>query len=166
MKKDKNKKFSKFQTIFDFKWLFYDFVKLTAIIPALIAYRPKYYYINKEVKKDFKHNPTIIASNHNSLKDPLTMLIMFYYRRVGIIGTKELFNTRFKKALFTGFNCIKIDKDNVSLQTFRQVNETIRRGHSVAEIAEMLGIAEGTVSSRLSRARNKLQEELKGDENR
>jgi RNA polymerase sigma-70 factor (ECF subfamily) len=30
----------------------------------------------------------------------------------------------------------------------------------------MLDIAEGTVSSRLSRARNKLQEELKGDEKR
>ena len=39
------------------------------------------------------------------------------------------------------------------------------QGFSVAEIAEMLEIAEGTVSSRLSRARNKLQEELKGDEN-
>ena len=38
------------------------------------------------------------------------------------------------------------------------------QGFSVAEIAEMLGIAEGTVSSRLSRARTKLQEELKGDE--
>ena len=40
------------------------------------------------------------------------------------------------------------------------------QGFSVTEIADMLGIAEGTVSSRLSRARNKLQEELKGDESR
>ena len=40
------------------------------------------------------------------------------------------------------------------------------QGFSVTEISSMLGIAEGTVSSRLSRARNKLQEELKGDESR
>lgn len=40
------------------------------------------------------------------------------------------------------------------------------QGFSVTEIAGILGIAEGTVSSRLSRARNKLQEELKGDESR
>ena len=40
------------------------------------------------------------------------------------------------------------------------------QGFSVTEIADTLGIAEGTVSSRLSRARNKLQEELKGDERR
>ncbi len=38
------------------------------------------------------------------------------------------------------------------------------QGFSVMEIAEMLQIAEGTVSSRLSRAREKLQKELKGDD--
>ena len=38
------------------------------------------------------------------------------------------------------------------------------QGFNVTEIADMLQIAEGTVSSRLSRARDKLQKELKGDD--
>ena len=38
------------------------------------------------------------------------------------------------------------------------------QGYGVTEIAEMLRIAEGTVSSRLSRARARLKKELKGDE--
>ncbi len=38
------------------------------------------------------------------------------------------------------------------------------QGFTVTEISDMLQIAEGTVSSRLSRAREKLQKELKGDE--
>ena len=37
------------------------------------------------------------------------------------------------------------------------------QGYSVVEISEMLGVAEGTVSSRLSRARNKIIKELKGE---
>lgn len=37
------------------------------------------------------------------------------------------------------------------------------QGYSVAEISEMMNVAEGTVSSRLSRARKKLEEEMKGD---
>lgn len=38
------------------------------------------------------------------------------------------------------------------------------QGYGVAEIASMLEISEGTVSSRLSRARARLQNELKGDD--
>ena len=37
------------------------------------------------------------------------------------------------------------------------------QGYGVSEIAEMLEIAEGTVSSRLSRARGRLSKELKGE---
>lgn len=38
------------------------------------------------------------------------------------------------------------------------------QGYGVTEIASMLDISEGTVSSRLSRARSRLQKDLKGDE--
>ncbi len=38
------------------------------------------------------------------------------------------------------------------------------QGYGVSEIASMLDISEGTVSSRLSRARSRLQSDLKGDE--
>lgn len=38
------------------------------------------------------------------------------------------------------------------------------QGYGVSEISEMLDISEGTVSSRLSRARTRLQNDLKGDD--
>ena len=38
------------------------------------------------------------------------------------------------------------------------------QGYGVGDISEMLDISEGTVSSRLSRARNRLQNDLKGDD--
>ena len=37
------------------------------------------------------------------------------------------------------------------------------QGYSVTEISEMLSVAEGTVSSRLSRARTRMSKELKGE---
>ena len=39
------------------------------------------------------------------------------------------------------------------------------QGYGVSDVAQILGIAEGTVSSRLSRARSRLQNELKGEDN-
>ena len=40
------------------------------------------------------------------------------------------------------------------------------QGYGIAEMAEMLGVPEGTISSRLSRARSKLEVLLKGDDAR
>ena len=37
------------------------------------------------------------------------------------------------------------------------------QGYGIAEISQMLGVPEGTISSRLSRARKKLEELLKGE---
>lgn len=58
-------------------------------------------------------------------------------------------------SLASAVNALKPEFKEVVLLFYYQ-------GYSVAEIADMLQIAEGTVSSRLSRARNRLQEELKG----
>ena len=62
-----------------------------------------------------------------------------------------------KNALAEAVHSLKAEFKEVVLLFYYQ-------GYSVAEIAEMLDIAEGTVSSRLSRARNRLEKELKGED--
>ena len=94
----------------------YDFVKVTGFIPISLVLRSKFIYKNKECKKEFKKDPIMIAANHRGFLDPFLIVSTFYFKRVGIIATKELFNTKFKKALFTGFRAIYIDKDNVSIK--------------------------------------------------
>lgn len=139
MKKKKNrkqKKFNKIQSLFDYKYFFYDFVKLTGFIPALLIFRMKYYFINKSQKKEFKNSPCIIVANHSSFFDPFIMVSAFYYKRVSLVATKDLFNTKFKSFLFKAFGCILVDKDNVSMKTFKGVNDTILRGHSVGVFPE------------------------------
>lgn len=137
MKKRKNKKkLNKIASLFDYQCFFYDFVKITGILPALLFLRMKSIFLNKITKKRLKKEPCIIVSNHNSFLDPLILLTTFYYKRIGIVATKELFNTRFKNRLFTSFGCIYVDKENVSIKTFKQVKERILRGHSVGIFPE------------------------------
>ena len=69
----------------------------------------------------------------------------------------EIGSTADRYALAEAVNRLRPEFKEVVLLFYYQ-------GFSVTEIARMLEIAEGTVSSRLSRARNKLQQELKGDE--
>lgn len=135
-KSKKQKKFNKLQALFDYKYFFYDFVKITGFLPALLFFRMKYCFVNKEQKKEFKNNPCIIIANHHSFLDPFIMVSAFYYKRVGLVATKDLFNTKFKSFLFKAFGCILVDKDNVSMKTFKGVNDAILRGHSVGVFPE------------------------------
>ncbi len=67
-----------------------------------------------------------------------------------IPGPDEFRQAEEKQALMAAVNRLPADFKDVVLLHYYQ-------GYGVAEIAVMLGIAEGTVSSRLSRARSKLQ---------
>lgn len=137
-KKKKNKKLNKFCSLFDYKYFLYDFLKVTGFLSALLIFRNKTIFVNKEYKKEFKRKPVMIASNHSSFIDPLVMLAFFYYKRVSIIATKDLFEGKFKHFLFTHvFQAICVDKENVSIKTFRQVGDVLNnRGHSVVIFPE------------------------------
>lgn len=121
--------------IIDLKWAFVFFVKVTGFIPIMLFLRPKYYYPSKETKKEFKRTSCIIASNHSSLQDPFYLVSVMYFKRLSIVATKELFEG-FKGLIFRGFRAIRIDKDAASLSTFKQVNNVIKDGHSVAVFPE------------------------------
>lgn len=74
-----------------------------------------------------------------------------------IPGPDEISRMEEKQALMESINKLAPDFREVVLLHYYQ-------GFGIAEIAQMLGIAEGTVSSRLSRARTKLQNTMKGEE--
>ena len=50
------KKRSKLSAIFDIRYIFYDFVKLTGVIPILLIFRLKTYCFNKKKKEEMRKN--------------------------------------------------------------------------------------------------------------
>ena len=136
------KKVNKFKSFFDFSFFGYDFVKVTGIVPAMLFYRVKKIYINKDQKKDFNKNSVIIAANHSDFLDPILLALGFYNKRLGIVATKELFDTPIKNAFFSFSHVIKVDKEKPSIKTFKEVKKVVDNGHSIAIFPE------GTVHDR------------------
>lgn len=130
-KQRKNKKISKFFKIFDYRIFGYEFIKVTGGLPIVIYLRLKKLYINKKIKKFLNHKPYLIAANHTGYLDIMIVANTFWRRRLRFIATKDVFNTKVKSALFTMFGCIKVDKQNVSMETFKKITDTLNRGHCV-----------------------------------
>ena len=117
--------------IFDPKMFLYDFIKWTGALPTLLFLRQKRKYVNGKKQKGLFRGSAIIVSNHNSFLDPIIVSAAFWSKRCGFIATKDLFSTKFRKKLFTGFGCIEVDKQNVSVALFKKTTEVLDRGHSI-----------------------------------
>ena len=115
--------------------LAYDFVKITAAIPALLWLRPKWLSVAKESR--FIRTAALVVGNHNTFYDPIALMVAMYYSRLRFVATEELFEGKFKRFLFGKvFRCIPIDRQNMRMQTFRQVNSALKNNEIVAMFPE------------------------------
>lgn len=130
MKKSANGK----APLFSLKYLFYDFVKVTAVLPGLIWFRPKIIYVNENAKKRIRGGALVI-SNHLGFFDPLYLQFGIWYRRHHFICLKEFFESR-ASWLFKSFLCIPIDKHNFSINSFREIIEHLDNGELVTMFPE------------------------------
>lgn len=116
--------------VFSFKYLFYDFVRVTAALPGLIWYRPKRVYVSEKAKHTLKGGALIIC-NHISLVDPMYIMLALPERRHHFIAWKLLFEGKFRALLFNGFLCIPVEKDRIGLNTFKRIVGLLQRGNVV-----------------------------------
>ncbi len=134
-KKKRNKPFSYF---------LYDFAKVTAGPPGLIAFRPKTWYENKAAKKKIRGGALLIA-NHLGATDPIVLMISIWYRRHHFICLKEILRTPVKNWLFRRFHCIPIDRENFGMDSLRDIVAHLKdeklvcmfpEGHVTAQASE------------------------------
>lgn len=134
--KHKNKKRNIFLRIFDIQYLFYDFVKLTGIIPILIFLRLKINYLEEKKEKGLFKGPAIIISNHTGTFDIIVILSLFWNRRISFVAKKDLFKKKIGNFFFKGVKAISLDNENVSLDVIKKAENAIYRGHLVGIFPE------------------------------
>ena len=117
--------------LFSFRYFLFDFVKLTATLPTLIALRPRWHYENKEAHKKIRGAAMTVA-NHQSYLDPINMLLAIWYRRLHMVATEHLFASRLGNWFFRKMLCIPVDKENFNMQTFREVGKMCIRDRAKA----------------------------------
>ena len=110
-------------------------MKVTGIVPAWIWLRPKVIYAGEGKPYDPK-GAALVVSNHISVSDPVSIMLLYWKRRFRFLATKDLFASKFKTALFNYMHCIKVDKDKFSLNTLREVTDALKGGEIVAIFPE------------------------------
>lgn len=143
--------------------------------------RVSYYYLgNREMAEDVTQDVFVkLITNNPSLDEGREKAWLL---KVALNRCRDLWRSSWIKKVVLGhpgFECFPAPDMIGQLADQQSLSEAVSRlkpefkevvllfyyqGFSVAEISVMLDIAEGTVSSRLSRAREKLQKELKGDD--
>lgn len=111
----------------------YDFVKVTGAIPAILWLRPKVY---RPYNTKTPRGGVLVSANHRSFFDPVIIHVAFASRRMSILATKDLFNTKLKKSFFTQMHCIMVDKENFSLSSFHDVVSELQDGKMVVIFPE------------------------------
>ena len=113
----------------------YDFAKITGALPSLIFVRPKVILCGKNATNNVKGG-ALIVSNHVTYYDPIIIFCAFWRRRVYIMATKELYNTKLSSFYFRQMHCIPVDRDNFSMSSFRDVTDRLNKKKLIAIFPE------------------------------
>lgn len=106
---------------------FYEFAKWTGALPMLLYVRPNIKFLDKKAYKNLKGG-FLISSNHRSLMDPIILCCAFPWKRLFFIAQEQLYDKPMKAWLFSQCNCIKVDRHNVNMETFRTVSRILKDG--------------------------------------
>lgn len=123
------------QNFFSARYFIHDFVRIAAFLPGFLWWRPKHLYENENARKKIKGG-TLLISNHVWFTDPIFLMYGIWYRRLRFVALKVLFNTPAKNFWFRHFLCIPIDRENVSMETFREIVGLLKDDEVVAMFPE------------------------------
>ena len=116
------------------KYLFYDFVKITAGLPGLLAFRPKLLYYDPGKRERIRGGALLIA-NHFGFFDPIYLQYAVWYRRMRFVCLQSFFDSR-AGWLFEAVHCIPINRDNIGMDSIRTIIDSLKEEKLVAMFPE------------------------------
>ena len=78
-------------------------IKIGGGLGLYLYLRPRVYRISKSVPKRIRGG-ILIAANHRSMKDPLILFLVFWYRRLYFPAASELFEKPINRFFFHNMN--------------------------------------------------------------
>lgn len=130
MKREKRNK----NRLFSFKYFVHDFVKVTAAVPGLIWFRPKWVFESDRAKEAVRGG-ALAVSNHYGFFDPMYLMFAIWYRRHHFVCGKEFFEGK-ARHIFKAFLCIPIDRANFGIGSLREITAELKRGSLVTMFPE------------------------------
>ena len=125
-----------FTRLFDPRMWLYDLFKFTASLPILVDLRLKRVFVDPTHKRGRLRGKYLVACNHVSYIDPVILFNAFFWRRICFVAVDELFKQKFWGPLLKSVGCIPVNKENVSIETFKRVQSRLYRGHVVGVFPE------------------------------
>ena len=113
------------------------FVKLTGFISALLFYKPRIHYMNREKHSRRLPKPCILMSNHISLMDFPLYLITFPFRTIRFLISEALYN---KNSIFAWFldslGGIRVYRDTYDFSFVGEALDSLDKGKTVGIFPE------------------------------
>ena len=106
------------------------FIKITSVIPALLLFMPKRYFLGKNFKSTAKYKgPLIITANHRGFIDYVMIATMFPLRKVNVIVSEALYDFNpFLRILLKAIGAIRTDRFSANPAfMFKSIN-ILKRG--------------------------------------
>ena len=133
------------------RWFYSEMIKIGGGLGLYLYLRPRVYRISKSVPKRIRGG-ILIAANHRSMKDPLILFLVFWYRRLYFPAASELFEKPINRFFFHNMNCIPIDRSTQNIQPLKKMCGLLKKKRAVAIFPEgaintseeLLGFKRGT----------------------
>ena len=111
----------------------FDFAKWSAALLMVTFFRPKRHYPFGKPKTKGR---MLVSSNHVGPLDCVKIGCIFPWRRFWTITRQECFTTKFSNWVFRAINCLPVDRENLSMDTYHTILSLLKKEKMVLFFSE------------------------------